>query len=151
MCVTIGVDPLASNKGIWNRLLGFGGAQGCMTGLGPTMRGRGMLLVLYIHPRRGSIPAAHPISAWDCAGRCVHANSPKHHSPYPPHPRPLDFYYELGVQCVETCLVLRSSVGALVELNLLLRHIQARDRSGARCHSCQSSSALTTTGTLKAP
>ncbi|RMZ54180.1 hypothetical protein APUTEX25_005336, partial [Auxenochlorella protothecoides] len=72
MCVTIGVDPLASNKGIWNRLLGFG-----------------------------------------------------------------DFYYELGVQCVETCLVLRSSVGALVELNLLLRHIQARDRSGARCHSCQ--------------
>lgn len=25
MCVSIGVDPLASNKGIWNRLLGFGG------------------------------------------------------------------------------------------------------------------------------
>lgn len=25
MCVSIGVDPLASNKGIWNKLLGLGG------------------------------------------------------------------------------------------------------------------------------
>ena len=25
MCANIGVDPLASNKGTWNKLLGFGG------------------------------------------------------------------------------------------------------------------------------
>ena len=33
MCVSIGVDPLASNKGIWNKLLGLGGEAG-VSGLG---------------------------------------------------------------------------------------------------------------------
>lgn len=28
MCANIGVDPLSSNKGTWNKLLGFGGGQG---------------------------------------------------------------------------------------------------------------------------
>ncbi|KAK2080847.1 hypothetical protein QBZ16_000701 [Prototheca wickerhamii] len=61
MCVSIGVDPLASNKGIWNKLLGLG-----------------------------------------------------------------DFYYELGVQCVESCMILRNSVGPLMEVQVLRHHVQAR-------------------------
>lgn len=34
MCVSIGVDPLASNKGIWNKILGLGGTCGiCLIGV----------------------------------------------------------------------------------------------------------------------
>ena len=47
MCANIGVDPLASNKGTWNRLLGLGGAvaylqsmQGLETGLARQLASR---------------------------------------------------------------------------------------------------------------
>ena len=37
-----------------------------------------------------------------------------------------DFYYELGVQCVESCMILRNSVGPLMEVQVLRHHVQAR-------------------------
>ncbi|KAI8996788.1 EAP30/Vps36 family-domain-containing protein [Pilobolus umbonatus] len=60
MCLNIGVDPLASNKGFWADLLGVG-----------------------------------------------------------------DFYYELGIQIIEACLMSRNNDGGLTELNELKKRVEA--------------------------
>ncbi|CAI5995718.1 unnamed protein product [Closterium sp. NIES-64] len=63
MCAQCGVDPLASNKGFWNELLGFG-----------------------------------------------------------------DFYYELGVQLIETCMATRADNGGLINLEELRRLVAGKRR-----------------------
>ncbi|GJP73619.1 hypothetical protein CLOP_g4308 [Closterium sp. NIES-67] len=63
MCAQCGVDPLASNKGFWNELLGFG-----------------------------------------------------------------DFYYELGVQMIETCMAARTDNGGMMELEAVRRLVAGRRR-----------------------
>ncbi|CAI7805613.1 unnamed protein product [Closterium sp. NIES-54] len=63
MCAQCGVDPLASNKGFWNELLGFG-----------------------------------------------------------------DFYYELGVQLIETCMETRADNGGLINLEELRRLVAGKRR-----------------------
>ena len=103
MCANIGVDPLASNKGTWNKLLGFGGE-----GVGPQQWG-GRCQGLQAQP---SVSAAAP--------------RPHPSPPDPPahlHP-PTDFYYELGVQVTEACLTLRPLTGGLVALDQLHRFVQ---------------------------
>ena len=53
--------------------------------------------------------------------------------PIPSHPRRWaktlgigDFYYELGVQIVEACWATREASGGLMELPVLLRHVNRR-------------------------
>lgn len=73
MCTTVGVDPLASNKGMWAKLLGFGnfyselGVQIVEACLATRSHNGGMLLVHSLHSmvahRRGA--AADPVSLDD--------------------------------------------------------------------------------------
>ena len=123
MCSNIGVDPLASNKGTWNKLLGFGGGRPMPPVPPPVPRA----------PPPPPPPAGCPASCSSLA-QCPLLQCPVTHTRARTAPSlpllsafpslPADFYYELGVQLVEACITSRPFTGGLMELSLVLKYVQ---------------------------
>ena len=125
MCANIGVDPLASNKGVWAQVLA---SLPCSPPLPPSSLTSvvGDMLKIATHTLMQLITHCRlSASPEDCLVVLQYIVYRK-----PGYDVQVlgfgNFYYELGVQIVEACLATRPLNGGLMEMKPLMRFVNVR-------------------------